>query len=749
MAKPIRVAVVVDDAQAVAGLGRFDAAVASTGETVTSTNAKINRSNVTAEEVSKKTVDARIAGIIRLREASRLAIADAQRVVSAGAGAPAGSRAAEEAAIAQGLIARENAKLERSYGRVTAASAGFSSQVKKGENEFSKAARGAAAGSGIFGSLGRSLIFASSGFVAFEVGAGLIAKSITSAEDLEKAQASLGVAIQHTGGNLTKLTPQYKATAEAAANFGIDQATATTGLARATVLTGDAAAAQRAYQEALVISKATGKDFNATLIATSKGQEGITTSLRRYGILVDATTTGQKQFNLVMSRFGGQASANTTSLEKLNAQFTNALQTIGLELLPTVNRLADGFGGWLEKMNKSGKLQKDVTSGMHAIHDAASPLIGTIKDLAGAVGTLNSAFSDFSTVTKHLGLGSLGVILKGGIENITPLHSLQQLQSSLFGSSPAPPRQSTHEQQQRFGLLPRQLFAGAPGPASTVFGSAQPLKQFWKGFALTYREQLAQVRASMTQTSKDDVAEAKQEIARIKGLIDQGRLHGPALLAALQLEASAVNTIESAAAAAAQRRAAAIQKRAAAAQAAKAKIQAAIENSIDPLKLQVRLARDEATNNKADLLKTLRAMRTAARKAIASGKLSQQQLIEAYNQITQLNQQITDAVKKQNAAGRSAFKQVNQHKFLSGLELTPAQRRALRQRLAQIGPGGTVGSDRVGAYGYQIGDNGRPIHVHTRVDIDGHKVAENTTKHQRRRRRRNSSQRRGPSAGDH
>ena len=252
----------------------------------------------------------------------------------------------------------------------------------------------------------------------------------------------------------------------------------------------------------------------------------------------------------------------------------------------------------------------------------------------------------------------------------------------------------------------------------------------------------------MTKTTRDDVAEARQEIARIKSLINQGRLHGPALLAALQLEASAVNTIESAEAAAIQKRAAAAQKRAAAAQAAKAKIQAAIEASINPINLQVRLARDEATNNKADLLITLRKMRQAARKAIASGKLSQQQLIEAYNQITQLNQQITDAVKKQNQAGKAAFKQVNQHKFLSGLELTPAQRKALRQRLAQLGPGGTVGSDRVGAYGYQIGDNGRPIHVHTRVDIDGHKVAENTTRHQQRRRRRNSSQRRGPVAGD-
>jgi hypothetical protein len=131
-----------------------------------------------------------------------------------------------------------------------------------------------------------------SGFIAASLAAAGIVSSIKDAENLARAQESLSVAIEHTGGDLGKLRPQYTATAKAAAQFGVDQIEATTGLARATVLTGNAAAAQRAYQEALVISKATGKDFNIVLTAAAKGQAGITTSLRRYGILVDVDQHG-------------------------------------------------------------------------------------------------------------------------------------------------------------------------------------------------------------------------------------------------------------------------------------------------------------------------------------------------------------------------------------------------------------------------------------------------------------------------
>src|SRR4051812_7961898 len=240
--------------------------------------------------------------------------------------------------------------------------ASASRSAKVFDRDLGKTTRGVVAGSGVFRSFGRSLAFASGGFLAISGITTAITDSIKGAEDLAKAQKGLAVAVSKTGGNLDKLIPKYTAVAKGAADFGVNQADATTALERATVLTGNAAKAQRAYQEALVISKATGKDFNSVLTATAKGQEGITTSLQRYGIQIAKGTSGTKQFVIVQSRFAGQAKANTDAADRFQAVLANTEETIGTGLLPTVDKYLTELSDWLEKMEKSGKLQRDVNT---------------------------------------------------------------------------------------------------------------------------------------------------------------------------------------------------------------------------------------------------------------------------------------------------------------------------------------------------------------------------------------------------
>jgi hypothetical protein len=122
-----------------------------------------------------------------------------------------------------------------------------------------------------------------------------------------------------------------------------------------------------------------------------------------------------------------------------------------------------------------------------------------------------------------------------------------------------------------------------------------------------------------------------------------------------------------------------------------------------------------------------------------------QQQKEAYDQITQLNQEIADATKKAAKSVLGDFKELNTAKIADKVTgLTAAQRAQLRAALSQIGPHHTVPRSGVGAEGYQIGDNGRPVNVY----LDGKKISKNTTRHQQRHRRRNTHQRRGPNAGD-
>lgn len=900
------------------------------------TNTKLNSSFKQVGVNANLSADAQIKAAVKAQEAMR---ANALALSSRAASLPTGSK---EQLAAQALAVNAQAKLARSYGVTTVATGHLGTASKTAERDLNKMTRGVLSGSGILTRFSRSLAFASSGFIAFAVGAEVIKQSIGGAEDLEKAQRSLEVAIKHTGGSLGDLLPRYQGIAKGAAQFGVTQAAATSGLARATVLTGNAASAQRAYQEALVISKATGKDFNAVLIATSKGQEGITTSLRRYGILVDATSTGQQQFNVVMRRFGGQAAANTTAAEKLSATFSNTLAAIGQELLPTFNHLATSLSAWLQKMNETGKLQKDVNA---VIHDAGA-VFGTLGDVIKAVDSVTGGFvhtlellvafkfakvvTGWATslellIAKWRGVtvaageaagaeaaaGRVGIVsgagaAAGGARTATRVGAFAAAATSpgaiaaaaaiialgFFSRNKTPftklgtttaGDQSTGSQfsvvrndqnHKAYIVSPRGLVPLTPGSVITVpgqpvitsqlqsfaqtrqvvprafqvpgisptgrppkatpgpFGTAKPMTQFFKTFQLNFAEQLAQAQAALTRSSADDVANARQIVARIKRLLDQGRLHGQALLQALGLEASALSTIWSAEQQAAQ-------DRAAKAQAAKAKIEQQIQNAIDPLKLEVALSRAEAFGKPIlpRLKALLRAAENGLRKAIAAHNLDLEK--QALDQITSLKQQIKDAqtqptvqfqlsgrlslalardsalgidptkdllrakaailkfirTHKHNIAaltdaynqlaainqqlGSSAssalglFKQASTKALTAGLDLTAQQRKALRERLAGLGPGGTVSGTGVGAAGFAIDPNtGRPIMLDHRarrqqgrvggvgerpirvdnqidltVNIDGHHVEATVTKRQQKRNRRNPPQRRGPNAG--
>lgn len=203
--------------------------------------------------------------------------------------------------------------------------------------------------------------------------------AIEGAEHLKLAQESLAVAIDHTGGNVDKLMGRYTATAKAAAQFGINQTDATRGLAKATLLTGSAAKAQRAYQEAVLISKATGKDLNAVLIATSKGQNGVTSSLARYGIKLKEGASGTDQFTQIMQRFGGQAAANTSATDKLRANFENLQTSLGTLLLPTFNKIVEAINSvvtWLQSPAVSQALHRFVDT----IKTELQPVVAWVRE---------------------------------------------------------------------------------------------------------------------------------------------------------------------------------------------------------------------------------------------------------------------------------------------------------------------------------------------------------------------------------
>ncbi len=312
-----------------------------------------------------------------------------------------------------------------------------------------------------------------------------------------------------------------------------------------------------------------------------------------------------------------------------------------------------------------------------------------------------------------------------------------------------------------------------PSGASTSghpFGGVTPIPVY-TSYTEPISEQIAGARAALTKATKDDVANAKRIIATIKRGIDRGHYAGASLVQALQAEAAAISTIQSAQTAAAQ-------KRAAAAQAAKQRILTQIQNAIDPIKLQIAFARAEAlgqstlpalkaqlkaaykglalaiaNGNKQLILQAYQqisslkdAIKSAATSATAVftispklaldiardqslGKGIRDDLIEerkalykwiahhrkniqgvtdAYNQITAINSQLDSSV----SSAYGDYKKASLKAETAGLGLTPEQRRKLEERLSQRGPHGTVPSTGTGAGGYIIDPaTGRPVHA--------------------------------------
>ena len=838
-------------------------------------------------------------------------------------------------------IVGDATSLERSFARASASARSFNRSISSSstagatgyarlsrsanvaERDIGKATRGALAGSGVFRGLGRSLAFASGGFLAFSSAFAVISKSVDAARQLAVTQRKDVAALKAVGKSWSDYRGQIEQTTLSLSHqsgFTNQQLLESFGLLVKT--TGSATGALKLNAVAADVARGRNISLTQAAVTLGKAYDGNTTALKRLGIQAPKGAKGMEAIGAVAERFAGQAKAGASAADRFNATLVDSEEIIGSAILPVLNKLLARFGDWLDKMNRSGKLQKDVnqavSEGGHVLHvlgdvirqvdrvtgsflktlevlaafkfaSMVTSWVGSLELLAakwGLVGSAATAATGAETgalaaggagaagaaggsvvarVGAYTGSGAVAAAAKGA----GFLSARAAFGAALFASQ-ADQIQVKYERVViggniyikastktgavgytfvgvqpgtflaaarvpgflRFPGFPGHVLSKQSAAASGPFGSAQPQQIFTQAFGLNFAEQSAQAQAALTRGTRDDVAAAKQVVARVKRLIDQGRLKGQALIQALGLEASALSTIWSAEDAAAQ-------KRAQAAAAAKARIEAQIDplklevalsraeafgqpivprlkallaaadrayrralaahdlalekEALDqiaslkqqiqqatttatqtftaPLKLQLALARDQALG--LDQTKHLLKLKALILKFIRTHKHNLQALIDAYQQLAQVNQELGTS-----GSALGGFKQASTKKLTAGLGLTPAQRKALRARLSQLGPGGTVPGDGTGAFGYTIGPDGRvkgvhgaiakadrpvtnatlghlirrldrlaerPIHV--TVDLDGRVIADSTTRHQQRRRRRNSSQRRGALAG--
>ncbi len=251
-------------------------------------------------------------------------------------------------------IIGDDRSLQRAYKRSAEGTARLN-------HEVGRVTRGVAAGSGVFRSLGRSLAFASGGFIAAAGAADLIRGSIEQASQAAATQKQLAAQFKASGQNLADYRDQIdKATAAVSQLAGFEDDQLTQAFTTAFRASHDVTTGLKIQAIAADVARARHIDLQTAALALSKAYVGQATALKRLGVLVPAQLHGMAALNFVQQRFAGQARAGTTAQERFSAAFANFEEKIGLVLLPTFNHLLDSGAKWLNNTNNQRKVQEGV-----------------------------------------------------------------------------------------------------------------------------------------------------------------------------------------------------------------------------------------------------------------------------------------------------------------------------------------------------------------------------------------------------
>jgi len=318
-------------------------------------------------------------------------------------------------------VVADTTSLTRGFTKATRESQKFAGQVEHG-----------------FARVRSSIAFASTALIG---GTGLVyafEKVIGAATDARVAQRSLEAQMKASGESFRASQRVIEQAETGQAKFGFtveESAKALTVLDRAT---GDIRKAL--YLQAGVTDLARAKNIDLADAAAVVGKVfgGQETALRRAVPGLSKTAHGIDLIREAFQKLRGQARAATTPQERFNATLHETEIIIGTALLPTFNKMLGRFSDWLDKMNKSGKLQKDLTT-------VTEDLSVAFDDLSVSIGAAYDAYKKYSGVTSHLP-GFLKVLFQPGYGFNLIMNALKKKPAVAGGNLFATPEQIFNQQ---------------------------------------------------------------------------------------------------------------------------------------------------------------------------------------------------------------------------------------------------------------------------------------------------------------
>lgn len=305
-------------------------------------------------------------------------------------------------------------QLQRTFARAGHSASGFN-------RDITKASRGALAGSGVFRSLGRSIAFASAGFLG---GAGITAafKSIINEtskvqEETEKAGVLFGrnaKQVEHWSGTLAQAFGVSKGAAlEASGQFanmmrplGVSEKSAARMSTRLVELAADMASFNNVKPA-------------ETLQALQAGLAGQVRPLRRFGVSLSDARLKHEAFlmgiykgkgilmpqqkmlaayNIILKDTKlqqGDVARNTGSLSVAQSKLTAAIQNteagLGQALLPTLVQYTNRAAKWLNNTQNQARIQHDFNVALHYAKVGLEAVLHGVRIAASVFRTLGRA----------------------------------------------------------------------------------------------------------------------------------------------------------------------------------------------------------------------------------------------------------------------------------------------------------------------------------------------------------------------
>lgn len=367
MARRLLLEIIGDPARLFSSLKKSSAAVNTFGAEVKHSQTQIGLS---AEQSTKKIIEASVVRDRRLR----------QEILAARQLSTTYARGSAERAAADNLVIQKEKQLARALSVTSAEAAIHNRNVAASERNLGRATRGALAGSGAFAHLGRSLAFASGGFLAFASASTLIRRSVD--EAMQAAATERQLTTQFAAGGLD--FDDYREKLEAAtiatsrlSGFTRDQLLQS--FLQAFRGSRDFGAGLKLMEASADAARGTGKGLNVVTLALTKAFLGQTGAARRLGILIPANVKGVAALDFVMRRFRGQAEAGTTEQQRFAAALQLTQISIGQALLPEVDNILDKTADWLLVQKNQERVQRDVVGAVKAGTDAIRGLYDIFK----------------------------------------------------------------------------------------------------------------------------------------------------------------------------------------------------------------------------------------------------------------------------------------------------------------------------------------------------------------------------------